>query len=128
MYGDVPPVALTVAVPFVALLHVKFTCDCNEGVTPILAATVTVVVVVHPFASVTVHVYVPAANPVAFAFVPPEGVQLYVNVPVPPVPLAVAVPLLKPQFVFTKVDVAVSAGGLVSVTTCVVVHPFASVT
>ena len=36
---------------------------------------VKVLVAVHPLASVTVTVYVPALNPVAVAAVPPEGDQ-----------------------------------------------------
>ena len=53
-------------------------------------------VAVHPFASVTVIVYVPAENPVPVALVPPIGVHAYVYGLVPPPPVTVALPLLPP--------------------------------
>ena len=59
----------------------------------------------HPLASVTSTVYVPAVNPFALALLPPEGCQLKLYGPVPPVASAVAVPLDAPQFV----DVVVTA-------------------
>jgi hypothetical protein len=48
------------------------------AVGPPLLTTVTVRVSTHPFASVIVHVYDPAINPVAVAPVPPDGAHAYV--------------------------------------------------
>ena len=66
-----PPEAITEADPL-AFPQV----DCmNEVVREIAVGCVTVViaVVIHPFASVIVHVYVPAINPDALAVFPHEG-------------------------------------------------------
>jgi hypothetical protein len=52
-----------------------------------------VCVAVQPPEAVTVHVYVPAHNPVAVAAVPPDGAHEYVNGPVPATMLVVAEPL-----------------------------------
>ncbi len=57
---------------------------------------VTVVVVEQLFASVTVHVYVPAPKPLAVVAVPPLGAHEYVNVPVPPDAATVADPFDPP--------------------------------
>jgi hypothetical protein len=77
VYGAVPPEGTTVALPVHAPLHKTFTCDCvavNAGGCVML----NVRVVVHPFASVTVTVYVPIHNAEAVAPVPPEGAHEYV--------------------------------------------------
>jgi hypothetical protein len=49
------------------------------------------------FASLTVTVYVPAGFTVIPAEVAPPGAHVYVSVPVPPEPVAVAVPLVPPK-------------------------------
>ena len=69
-----PPVTLAVAEPEAAPLQLA-----GVGV-PVAERTagatmVAIVVFVHPFASVTVHVYVPALKPEAVAFDPPLGLQ-----------------------------------------------------
>ena len=91
------------------------------------SVTVALDVVVHPFTSVTVAVYVPAVKPVMLAVV---AALLHTKVygVVPPAPLAVADPLLPPlqlMFVFTT-ELAVNAEGSVMVTLDVVVHEFTS--
>lgn len=72
VYGAVPPEATTVALPVHNPLHKTFTCDpvvVNAGGCVIVNDRV----VVQPFASVMVHVYVPAHLPVVVADVPPLG-------------------------------------------------------
>ena len=67
-----PPLILTVAVPLLPPLQLTFVCD----VVPVIAdgcVMLTLLVVEQLFASVTVHVYPPAASPVAIAAVPPLG-------------------------------------------------------
>lgn len=118
----IPPVAVSaVLVPIVML------------VLPVIAAVaaaklviVTTVVAVQPFASVAVQVYVPSARLAATGLLPPEGVQAYVKIPVPPVAAAEAPPLPVPQ-PGDVVEVTAMAAGSVIVTICVPVHPFASV-
>ena len=80
--------------------------------TPVPTAAITAVaVLVQPAESVMVTVYVPDVSPVADALVPPEGSQLYVRVPVPPLAVTVAVPLLFPQLsAVTLITVAMAAG------------------
>ena len=51
---------------------------------------------VQRFASVTVHVYVPAISPEAVIHVPPDGVQLYEREPVPPIAFTEIAPLFPP--------------------------------
>jgi hypothetical protein len=70
-----------------------------------------VVLKVHPLASVIYTVYVPADNPVAVALVFPPGAHEYVYGDVPPVTVAVALPLLKLQVAWVKVAVADKTGG-----------------
>ena len=93
-----------------------------DTVTVIGSVIVTSVVAVHPLASVTVNVYVPAAKPVC------DGVT--VNVPVPPDPVITTEPVEPPlQETFTLlVNVAVTAVGSVTVILVVAAHPLASVT
>lgn len=50
-------------------------------------------VVVHPLASVTVHVYVFAHNALAVEPVPPDGAHEYVYGAVPPLGVTVAEPV-----------------------------------
>src|SRR5438034_11504668 len=93
---------------------------------------VSVAVVVHPPASVTVTVYVPAARFVAVAPVCTGMVfQLYVRSEERRVGVAVADPVVPPKqstFVCAVIVAANAAAGSVMVTVAVVVHPPASVT
>jgi hypothetical protein len=85
-------------------------------------------VVVHPFASVMVQVYVPTHNEEAVAPVPPDGAHEYVYGAVPPEATTVALPLHEPlQVIFTCEPVDVNAGGCVMLKVRVIVQPFASV-
>jgi hypothetical protein len=90
---------------------------------------VSTLVTVHPLASLTAIVYVPAAREEAVAEVPPTGDQEYVIGAAPPVTLAVALPLPAPKQV-TLVDVTVTCGPeeFATVTLCVPVQRLASVT
>ena len=130
MYAGVPPPAVTAAVPVFPPLH-KILVDAemvavNKGGCVI----VTVAVAEHPVASFTVTVYVPALRPVPIAFVPPVGAHDYVYGAVPPVALAVAVPVEPPlhSTPVLPVILAVTAEGCVTVTVAVSVHPLWSVT
>jgi hypothetical protein len=71
--GDVPPEGAAVADPLSAPLQDTFVLELIEALTPAELFTTTVVVLLHPFESVTVQVYVPAESPVAAAAVPPDG-------------------------------------------------------
>ena len=66
MYGTVPPEAEAVAEPFAAP-QVASVVASILAVEPPWSFIVAVAVEEHPFASVIVTVYVPAANPVAVA-------------------------------------------------------------
>ena len=84
-------------------------------------------VLVQPLASVTVRVYVPADKPVALELVPPEGVQLYVYVGVPPVVVDEAVPVFPPlHFSGVPETDTTIRGGCVRVAEAVATHPFLS--
>ena len=91
-----PVVTVAVAVPLfkqVAGVDVAFAVRFPEAV------TVTKFVSGHPCESEVITVYVPAFNPVATAFVPPEGDQLYVyGGVVADVTVTVAEPVGTPQF------------------------------
>jgi hypothetical protein len=69
VYVPLPPDATTVALPVHAPLHVTFTCDC---VAVIAGGSVIVIVrePVHPFASTTLIVYVPAHSALAVLVAP----------------------------------------------------------
>jgi hypothetical protein len=101
VYVPFPPEATTVALPVHAPLQSTFTCDC-VAVMAGGCVMVTVRVPVHPFASVTVNVYVPAQSADA-VFVAPAvvlaaaGDQLKVYGAVPPLAVDVAVPLQTPK-------------------------------
>ena len=69
-----PPVAVSV----VEVPDVMVTLALTLATGPPVDVTVTVVVLEHPLASVTVAVYDPAASPVAVALDPPEGDHEYV--------------------------------------------------
>jgi hypothetical protein len=72
VYAPVPPDAITDAEPVFPPLHNTFVC-VPAVVIAVGCVMVKVFVVVQPFASVVVHVYVPAHNAVAVEPVPPTG-------------------------------------------------------
>jgi hypothetical protein len=128
-YGPTPPAGVAVAVPVDDPLHNTLTC-----VVPTVSATgwviVTLAVLIHRLASVTVTIYVPAARPVAVAVVCTGNVfHEYVYGPTPPAGVAVAVPVDDPLHnTLTCVVPTVSATGWVIVTLAVLIHRLASVT
>ena len=107
VYGGTPPVAVTVTVP-VRYPHGALTAT-DEAAN--LAVIVALAVAVHPLASVTVTLYVPAASALRFCVVAPL-LHKYVYGAVPPLAVTVAVPSV-PPIVVTGVDVAdaVTAAG-----------------
>lgn len=122
MSAPVPPAAFTVALPLLPPLHVMFVCEASETVAPPLLFTTTETVCVHAFASVTVHVYEPAAMFEIDEVVCPPGFQEYDKLPVPPLAVTLAEPVFAPQLEFVlAVEVAIAAGCVI-VTVCVVVH------
>ena len=78
VYGVVPPVAVTVALPVLAPLHKTSVKDEMEVLIPDEFATVTAAFTLHPFESKTVTVYVPALILLIVAVVPPVGLHKYV--------------------------------------------------
>jgi hypothetical protein len=131
VYDPVPPLPVAVAVPVEPPLQ-STGVIVAEAVSAVGCVTVTVATAVQPLASVIVQEYVCAERPVAFAVpCPPPGAgdQLYVYDPVPPLPVAVAVPVEPPlQSTGVIVAEAVSAVGWVMRVVAVAVHPLASVT
>jgi hypothetical protein len=126
----VPPPGVTVAEPLLPPKQETLVVAEIVAVTCVGCVIFAVVVRVHPFASVTVTVYVPLANPDTVAPVPPDGAQVYVYPPTPPPGVTVAEPLLPPKqetFVVAEI-VAVTCVGCVIVAVVVTEHPFASVT
>ena len=61
------------AVPLDPPLQDTFVCAAVAVLIAVGCVIVKFLVAVHPLASVTVTVYVPALNPVAVAAVPPDG-------------------------------------------------------
>lgn len=93
------------------------------------SVTTVVLVLVHPFASVTVMVYEPAESPVAAEELPPEGLQLMERGAVPFEIAAVTLPSPPPLHeTFVDVEaVAIGPGLAITVAVEVAVHPLASV-
>jgi len=90
--------------------------------------TTAVFVLLQPFASLTVMVYVAADK---FVIVCPVAVVLheYVSDPVPPLLTAVTLPLLFPQVALTGVTVGMfNKGGTVIVVELIALQPLPSVT
>jgi len=119
-----------VADPVASPLQAILVCDIGEATRAAGSEIVKICVAVQELESVTVTVYVPAANPVAVAAVPPEGDQEYVYEPVPPLTLTVAEPLVPPlqeTLICAEAEVTRAAGCMI-VKLCVAVHEFASVT
>ena len=82
------------------------------AVTAVGCPITAVAVLVHPFASVTVTVYVPAASALAVVPVPPLGAHEYVYGDVPPVAVTVAVPVDPPKQIASVLTVlAANTGG-----------------
>ena len=73
MNEPAPPLAETVAEPFDPPLQETFVCEATEDEIPEGSVMFTVCACVQEFASVIVHVYVPAESPLAVAAVPPLG-------------------------------------------------------
>jgi hypothetical protein len=69
VYGVVPPVPLAVADPLLPPLQLTFVFATVEAANTAGSVIVTLDVLVHKFASVTVTVYVPATTPVMLAVV-----------------------------------------------------------
>jgi hypothetical protein len=72
--------------------------------------TVVTATVKHPFASVTVHEYVPFASPLKVAPAPATGDHEYVYPGVPPEAVTVADPALNPEHVPAEVIVVLGGG------------------
>ena len=129
MYGAVPLAGATVAEPVAAPWHNTFAWALIEAVNWATSVITTEAAAVHPLASVAVTLYVPAVRFVAVAVVWPFD-HKYVIEPVPPLPVAVAVPSEPPKqetLVWVVVtDTAVA--GWVIVVLEVWVQPLASVT
>ena len=98
---------------------------------PGVTVSVIVPLIVHEFASVTVTLYaILSDNPVFIddAVAPPDDHE-YVNAPVPPPAVAVAVPFAPPlQLGEVPVTASVNAGVTVRVIVPLIVHELASVT
>jgi len=85
---------------------------------------------VHPLASETYRMVVPAERPIPVGPFPLAGVQTYVYEPVPPAATPVAVPSLPPVHVggVLEMTVASSMGGSLRRILSLAAHPLASVT
>jgi predicted metal-binding membrane protein len=129
VYGEVPPVTVTFIDPSAAALHVTF-AEVFEAANAAGSVIVALVVVVHPFASVTVKIYVPGVKSDKSSVVLAEASShKYVYGEVPPVTVASIVPSAAPLHVtFTEVFVAANAAGSVIVALVVVEQLLASVT
>ena len=82
---------------------------------------------VHPFASVTVTEYALEGRFVAFARAPPEGDQLYVKVPAPPLAFTLALPLEEPHVDGVDEETSIMAEGCTTTVEALIVQPLASV-
>jgi len=126
VYGAVPPVPLAVADPLFPPLQLMFVFTTELATTAVGSVIVVLDVVVQLFASVTVKVYVPDTSPLAVAVV---AALLHAKVygAVPPVPFAVAVPLLPPlQLTDVFEALAANNAGSVMITLDVIVQELAS--
>jgi hypothetical protein len=124
VYPD-PPLGLAVADPLLQLLQ-DSCVTVVVTVIPVLLFTVAVAVFVQPLLLVTVTVYVPDPTLLIVWVVPPFD-QLYVY-PLPPLGVAVALPLFSPQLVWVTVVVTVIPVELFTVAVAVFVHPLLDVT
>jgi hypothetical protein len=116
VYGAVPPEPVTVIV-VLSPLH-AITVDVAVTFNTEGSVIVTVVIAVHPLASVIVYVYVPAGSvnvpSPAYGGVPPDAVTVIVELP----------PLHK---IAVAITVSLNTDGSVTVNVVVAVHPLASV-
>lgn len=129
VYGPIPPEAVTDKLPLLAE-HVALMLEA-EVVIVVGDCTVIDELTVHPFASVAVMLYVPAAK---FEKVPlacnGEPLIEYLTGEVPPEVVRVTVPLLPPlQLTGVEEDAVTTGPGWLETTTGIVtVHPLESVT
>jgi hypothetical protein len=128
VYPEVPPDTVTVAEPVVPPLHntLLTAVDVTKAVG---SAIVTISVIVHPLASVTVTVFTPAVWPIITEVVAVVD-HKYVYPEVPPVTVIVAEPVVPPlhNTLLTVVEVASAVTGSAIVSWWVIVQPLASVT
>jgi len=130
VYGSVPPLTVRSMVPLLSWKHNK-SVPLIEEVSRVGSVNVIEHDVVHPFSSVIVTEYVPAANPVKSSVVygPPGPVQANVYGITPPVTVRSIVPLLSWKHSRSvPVTEQLNTVGSVNVMEHVVIHPFASVT
>ena len=73
VYGEVPPLTDTLALPLDPPLQLSLAVMEGVAVITVGCEMLTLAVEVQPLLSVTVTVYAPALNPVAVEFVPPVG-------------------------------------------------------
>ena len=111
--APVPPVALNVIVPFEPAQFGFVPVAINEM--EVGDTMVTVLVTVHPFASVAVMVYVPALVAM-YGDVATTLFTLYTIAPTPPVELNAIVPFCPAQIGFVPVAVKFMALGIVITT------------
>lgn len=126
--APVPPVAIAVMVPSLNPQEAGEEVAVSAG--PGKFKTVTGNVFIQPFISRTYKVYVPAATALntllAWYTVP---LIEYCNAPVPPLAVAVMVPLFKPQAALIIAAVNTCGPAVLATTTCFAVrHPFTSFT
>jgi hypothetical protein len=129
VYVPDPPTAEDVADPLHKPAQVTLPDTTGFPSTWVGVLTITVLVSLHPFASFTVTVYVPAHNPVMDGVVCPPGAHEYVYPGVPPPAITEAVPLHNPKQV-TSVELETTDNGVgwLMVTLAVAGQPFKSVT
>ena len=97
VYGVVPPVAITLAVPLQSFLHNGLTEVIFAMVSTVGCVITTLAEDTHPLASITETENVPAQRLVAVVVVWLKGsFHAYEYGPVPPLAVTVAVPLHKP--------------------------------
>jgi hypothetical protein len=130
--GAVPPTTVRLILPLLTPAQVAFTLVAVADSATAGSVMIAVAVLIHPFASVTVTVYVPAAKPVAVAVVC-AGLEFhaYEYGAVPPAALTVAepvVPFLQSTLVLAVMAEVKTAGSVtVAVAVAVLVQLFASV-
>ena len=114
VYGVTPPVMFVVAAPSLPPKHLmpKVLVTATDG--PAISFTKALATAVQLLTSVTVKVYGPAGTEGLFKVVMPL-LHKYCNGAVPPVTVALVLPLLWPQLEFVAVTAVVNAGGSVRV-------------
>jgi hypothetical protein len=124
----VPPVALAVAPPSLKPLQLMLLSTTLDAANTAGSVMVIELLSVHPFASVIVTEYVPAATPVILAVVA-ALLHIYVYGMVPPVPVTVPPPSARPLqlMLLSTTPADASNAGSVIVILEESVQPFASV-